>query len=206
MKKISVCLLALLFTVACNAKPQTAQNNKEAPAKTGKTLVVYFSRTGEQYSVGNIKEGNTAIVAKMIAQKTGGDLFEIKLKNDTYPTKYRALTEVAQQEKRDNARPEVASKVENFAGYDTVFIGSPNWWGDLPMVVYTFLEQYDWTGKKIAPFVTHEGSGLSSIPDSIKKTTKAEVVSGFSLYGHEAQNERESSQLKVNAWLKKLGF
>ena len=178
-----------------------------APAPGGKKiLVAYFSRTGEQYSVGNIKEGNTAVIAKMIAAKTGGDLFEIKLKNDTYPTKYRALTEVAQQEKRANARPEVASKVKNFAGYDTVFIGSPNWWGDLPMVVYSFMEQYNWTGKQIAPFVTHEGSGLSSIPSSIKKTTKADVLNGFSLYGHEAQNERESAKLKVDAWLKKLGF
>ena len=207
MKKISVCLLALLLTVACNAKPQA----EKAPAtptapKSQKVLVVYFSRTGEQYGVGNIKEGNTAILAKMIAAKTGGDLFEIKLKNDKYPTQYRPLTEVAQQEKRANARPEVASKVDNFAAYDTVFIGSPNWWGDLPMVVYTFLEQYDWAGKKIAPFVTHEGSGLSSIPASIKKTTKADVLGGLSEYGHEAQNERESSQLKVDAWLKKLGF
>ena len=74
------------------------------------------------------------------------------------------------------------------------------------MIVYTFLEQYNWTGKKIAPFVTHEGSGLSAIPASIKKTTKTEVLSGFSVYGHEAQNDRESAKLKVDAWLKKLGF
>ncbi len=202
MKKISLCLLALCLTVACNAKPK-----EEVKTMTNKkTLVVYFSRTGEQYSVGNIKEGNTAIVAKMIAAKTGGDLFEIKLKNDTYPTKYRPLTEVAQQEKRANARPEIAGKVDNFAAYDTVFIGSPNWWGDLPMVVYSFMEQYNWAGKKVAPFVTHEGSGLSSIPSSIKKTTKADILSGFSIYGHEAQNDRDNTQLKVNAWLKKLGF
>lgn len=206
MKKISLCLLALFLTVACDAKPKATEETSQPAPKNGKVLVAYFSRIGEQYSVGNIKEGNTAVIAKMIAAKTGGDLFEIKLKNDTYPTKYRALTEVAQQEKRANARHEVASKVENFAGYDTVFIGSPNWWGDLPMVVYSFMEQYNWAGKKIAPFVTHEGSGLSSIPSSIKKTTKADILSGFSIYGHEAQNDRENAQLKVNAWLKKLGF
>ena len=171
-----------------------------------KSLVVYFSRTGEQYSVGNIKEGNTAIIAKMIAEKTGADLFEIKLANDTYPTSYTALTKAAQQEKSANARPAIIGKVENFAEYDTVFIGTPNWWADLPMAVYTFMEQYDWSGKKVAPFVTHEGSGLSSIPKYIKNTTKADVLNGLAIYGHEAQNERESAKLKVDAWLKKLGF
>ena len=206
MKKLSLCLLALCFTVACNAKPQTAESATQTSPKNQKVLVVYFSRTGEQYSVGNITEGNTAIIAKMIAAKTGGDLFEIKLKNDTYPTQYTPLTQVAQQEKKANARPEINGKVENFADYDTVFIGGPNWWSDYPMVLYTFMEQYDWTGKKVAPFVTHEGSGLSSIPSSVKKTTKADVLSGLAIYGHEAQRDREGSQLKVDGWLKKLGF
>ena len=206
MKKLILFVLSLGFTLACNAKPQATQEPAVQAAENQKVLVVYFSRTGEQYGVGNIQEGNTAIIAQMIAQKTGGDLFEIKLKNDTYPTQYRPLTQVAQQEKKANARPEIKDKVTNFADYDVVFIGAPNWWGDLPMVVYTFLEQYDWTGKKIAPFITHEGSGLSAIPSSIKKTTRANVLAGFSIYGHEAQNERPGSALKVNAWLKQLGF
>ena len=206
MKRILILLLTALCAVACNAEPKAEEPAKPAAPKSSKVLVVYFSRTGEQYGVGNIQEGNTAVIAKMIAAKTGGDLFEIKLKNDTYPTQYRPLTEVAQQEKRANARPEIANKVANFDEYGTVFIGCPNWWGDLPMVLYTFMEQYNWAGKKIAPFVTHEGSGLSAIPSSIKKATKADVLSGFSIYGHEAQNERENAQLKTNAWLKKLGF
>jgi len=171
-----------------------------------KVLVVYFSRTGEQYGVGNIKEGNTAIVAKMIAEKTKGDLFEIKLKNDTYPTEYRSLTEVAKEEKKANARPEIIGKVDNFADYDVVFIGTPNWWSDMPMAVYTFMEQYDWAGKKVAPFVTHEGSGLSTIPNKIKAVTGAEMLEGFSLYGHIAQNEREDAKIRVDEWLEKLGF
>ena len=205
MKKTLILLLTALCAIACNAKPKTEEAPKPM-TQNNKVLVVYFSRTGEQYSVGNIKEGNTAIVAKMIADKTGADLFEIKLVNDTYPASYTALTKAAQQEKQANARPAIIGKVANFDDYGTVFIGCPNWWGDLPMAVYTFMEQYNWAGKKVAPFVTHEGSGLSSIPSSIKKVTKADVLSGFSIYGHEAQNERENTQLKVNAWLKKLGF
>jgi len=168
-----------------------------------KNLIVYFSRAGEQYSVGNITEGNTAIVAKMIAEKTGGDLFEVKLANDTYPTGYTELTEVAEKEKNSRARPEIIGNVENFADYDTVFIGSPVWWGDMPMALYTFIEQYDWANKTVAPFTTHEGSGLGNIPENIKSATGAKVLSGLAIYGHEAQNNRESTSDKVNSWLGK---
>ena len=198
MKKLFTTLMILLTSLAAIAKETDMSNSK--------VLVVYFSRTGEQYGVGNITDGNTAIVAKMIAEKTKGDIFEIKPKNDTYPTQYQSLTEVAKQEKQTNARPEIIGKMDNFADYAVVFIGSPNWWSDMPMAVYTFMEQYDWTGKKVAPFVTHEGSGLSSIPSNIAKTTKTEVLKGFSLYGHEAQNEREDAKIKVDSWLGKLGF
>lgn len=174
--------------------------------KMTKPLIVYFSRTGEQYSVGNISEGNTAIIAKMIAEKTGGDLFEVKLKNDNYPAGYRPLTEAALAEKKANARPEMESNVSNFKDYDVVFIGCPNWWADLPMVLYTFMESQDWTGKKVVPFVTHEGSGLSSIPSKIKSATKAEVFDGLAIYGHIAQNDREKAKADVESWLKKIGY
>ena len=103
-----------------------------------KSLIVYFSRTGEQYSVGNITEGNTAIIAQMIADKTGGDLFEIKVAQDNYPKGYMALTEYAKEEKQQNARPEIVGSIDNFNDYDTIFIGYPNWWAEMPMPVYTF--------------------------------------------------------------------
>ena len=179
---------------------------KEIDMTNSKTLVVYFSRTGEQYSVGNITEGNTAIIAKMIAEQTKADLFEVKVKNDIYPTAYKTLTEVALDEKKANARPEIIGDVANFADYDVVFIGTPNWWADMPMAMYTFMEAHDWTGKKVAPFVTHEGSGLSSIPSKIKSTTKADVLNGLAIYGHVAQNSREEAKEDVTKWLKKLGF
>ena len=179
---------------------------KEIDMTGKKVLVVYFSRTGEQYSVGNITEGNTAIIAKMIAEQTKADLFEVKLKNDTYPAAYKALTEVALSEKKANARPEIEGDVANFADYDVVFVGTPNWWADLPMAVYTFMEAHDWSGKTVAPFVTHEGSGLSSIPSKIKSATGAEVLDGLEVYGHVAQNDREQAKEDVINWLKKLGF
>ena len=171
-----------------------------------KMLIVYFSKTGEQYGVGNIAQGNTAIIAKMIAQKTKADLFEVKLKNDTYPSGYKELTEVALEEKKTGARPEIAENVKNFADYEVVFIGTPNWWGDMPMVLYSFIEANDWNAKTVVPFVTHEGSGLSSIPSKIKSATGAEVLEGLAVYGHVAQNEREEAEEKVDSWLKKSGF
>ena len=171
-----------------------------------KNLVVYFSRTHEQYGVGNITEGNTAVLAKIIADKTGADIFEVRLKNDNYPTSYTPLTEIALKEKKVGARPEIMADVENFADYDTVFLGTPNWWADLPMALYTFMETHDWSAKKVAPFVTHEGSGLSTIPNKIKAVTGAEMLEGFELYGHIAQNERKKAEEKVVKWLEKLEF
>ena len=169
-----------------------------------KVLVAYFSRTGEQYSVGNITEGNTAIIAKMIANKTGGDLFEIKVVNDNYPKGYTELTEYAQKEKRNNARPEIVGKVDNFNDYDTIFIGYPNWWGDMPMPVYTFLDSYNFNGKTIIPFCTHEGSGYCG--EQGLANTGAKIIKGLAIYGHTAQNDRIEADKKVTEWLKGLGF
>lgn len=199
-KILSAFFISLAIFMGFNAKA------KEMDMSNKKVLVVYFSKTGEQYGVGNITEGNTAIIAKMVAEQTGADLFEIKLKNDTYPVEYKPLTEVALSEKKANARPKIAGNVENFADYDVVFIGTPNWWADMPMALYTFIESHDWSGKIVAPFVTHEGSGLSSIPSKIKTATNAEMLDGLAVYGHVAQNDREQAKEEVTNWLKKLGF
>ena len=191
MKKF---LLILLFIVISNSLMAKEKNMKK--------LVVYFSKTGEQYSVGKIKRGNTAIVADIIAGVAGADVFEVKLQNDTYPTEYRALTEVASEERRKNIGPAIVGKIENFADYDVVFIGSPVWWSDMPMALYTFIEQYDWSGKTVAPFITHEGSGLAGIPDKIKMATGAIVTNGLAVYGHVAQNNPDEVKAKVETWLK----
>lgn len=158
-----------------------------------KTLVVYFSKTGEQYGVGEITEGNTAIVAKIIAEKTGADIFEIKVVNDNYPNKYTPLVQAAKQEKLSNARPEIEGSVNNIDDYDTVFLGYPNWWADMPMPVYTFLDNHDLSGKNVYRFCTHEGSGGVHKDD-------------FALFGHIAQNDRKQTEQKVEDWLNKLNI
>ena len=125
------------------------------------TLVIYFSRTGEQYVVGVIDKGNTAIVAEMIAEQTGADLFEVLPAEDHYPMTYDELTEVAKQEQNENARPAYSGELPDLSGYSTIFIGAPVWWGDWPMIMYTVFENNDFSGKTLIPFSTHEGSGLS---------------------------------------------
>ncbi len=157
-----------------------------------KNLIAYFSRAGEQYSVGNITKGNTAIVAEIIAEKTGGDMFEIKVVNDNYPNEYTPLIQFAKKEKQENARPEIMGDV-NIDNYDTVFIGYPNWWAEMPMPIYTFMDSYDLTNKKIYHFCTHEGSG------GVKRE-------GFAIYGHTAQNNRAEAEKQVSEWLKGVGF
>jgi len=158
-----------------------------------KNLVVYFSKTGEQYGVGNITEGNTAILAKIISEKIGADLFEIKVINDNYPNTYRELVKYAQNEKAQNARPEIEEGLKNIEQYENVFLGYPNWWSDMPMPVYTFLEKYDLSNKKMFYFCTHEGSG------GVKRED-------FAIYGHIPQNNKEEAEQKVEEWLKRIGF
>lgn len=138
-------------------------------------LVVYFSHTGKNYNVGIIEKGNTHIIANMIAEETGADLFEIQSVNPYHDT-YDECTDIAKQEQNENARPEFVGGVENMEQYDTVFIGYPIWWGDLPMTVYTFLESYDFSGKTIIPFCTHEGSGLSGTNRSIESACSGATV------------------------------
>lgn len=178
----------------------------EEGVKGSNILVAFFSRAGENYNVGVIEKGNTHIIAEMIAEQTGGDLFQIQTVTP-YPEDYQECTDVAQQELRDNARPELAATVENFEDYDTIFLGYPNWWGDMPMAVYTFMESYDFSGKTIVPFATHEGSGLSSTESSIATVCSgAEVLDGLAVRGSVAQNSQSEASEAVVNWLRDTGF
>lgn len=168
-------------------------------------LVAYFSLSGEQYGVGVVEEGNTSVIAHMIAEQTGADLFEIEAANP-YPATYDGLLDVSQQEMKENARPDIAGTVENMDDYDTIFIGYPNWWGDMPMIVYNFLESYDLSGKTIVPFCTHGGSGLSGTGRAIEDVTGGTVMDGLAIAGTTAQNDRDTAGNEVAEWLWEGGF
>ena len=180
--------------------PQTAASN---------ILVVYFSRTGEQYTVGVIDKGNTAIVAEMIADETGADSFEILQKEDYYPYTYDELTDVAKKEQNENARPAYQGAAPDMSVYSTVFIGAPVWWGDWPMICYTFFEDNAdaLAGKILIPFSTHEGSGLSGfdrkLESAIPGTT---VLDGLAIRGNDAQNNQDNVRETVKDWLSDLGY
>ena len=181
------------------------ESSEESKETVNRILIAYFSRTGENYSVGYIEKGNTHIIADMIAEQTDGDTFEISTVTP-YPDAYDECTDIAQQERNENARPELVESLDNLDDYDVIFIGYPIWWSDMPMVVYTFLESYDFEGKTIVPFCTHEGSGLSSTEENIATVCPgAEILDGFSIRGSVAQKSQEEAVETVSEWLRQIG-
>ena len=173
----------------------------------GGSLVVYFSRTGEQYTVGVIEKGNTAIVAEMIALQTGADLFEVIPADDHYPMTYNALTDVARKEQRDKARPAYMGEVPDLSQYDTVFIGALVWWGDWPMIMYTFFEKNKdaLAGKRLVPFSTHEGSGLSGFDRKLSSACPESIVlKGLAIRGNDCQKKQDRVRESVKKWISDL--
>ena len=169
-------------------------------------LVTYFSHAGENYNVGVVEEGNTAKLAKVIAEQTGADLFEIVPVVD-YPQSYDECLEVATAEQREGARPEYVGDIENWDQYDTVFIGYPIWWGEIPNIVYTFMENHDFAGKTVIPFNTHEGSGQSHSQRDIENALPdATVLQGLAVRGTTAQNDADATAKAVSDWLSGLGM
>ena len=167
-----------------------------------KNLVLYFSRKGENYCAGAIKsleKGNTERAAEYIAEAVDGDLFELETV-EAYPASYSACTDQAKEELRANARPKLVA-LPDVSGYDTVFLGYPNWWGTFPMPVATALEALDLAGRRICPFCTNEGSGLGSSERDIERLAAgATVCSGLAVTGHKV----EASRAQIMDWAKKL--
>ncbi len=164
-----------------------------------KVLIAYYSRRGENYVNGSIRElklGNTEVVAaKIKALLPEVDMFRIDTTYE-YSKSYMTCIEEAKQELRDQARPEVKNAPESIDKYDTIILGYPNWWGTMPMVCYTFLESYDFTGKTIIPFCTNEGSGMGSSERFIKKLCPgATVLAGTPIHGAEAAHADREAQL-----------
>lgn len=163
-------------------------------------LVVYFSRNGENYTkngIENLKIGNTEVVAKKISEITASDLFKIETIK-VYPVDYYETTEVAREELKRNLRPELKKYLTDISNYDTIYLGYPNWWGTMPMAVFTFLESVDLTGKIIKPFCTHEGSGMGHSEEDLKKYfPQAIIKKGLPIRGSDVYESDE----EIKNWI-----
>lgn len=164
-----------------------------------KKLIAFYSRADENYFGGAyrvIPVGNTEKAAHMLAELTGADLFKIEQKVP-YSANYQQCIAEAKRDLQANARPELTTLPENLNAYDEIYLGYPNYWGTMPMAVYTFLEHYDFTGKVIHPFCTHEGSGLSNTVRDIEKAAKGAVVKpGLAIHGSDV----DSAMAKLKGW------
>ena len=199
IKSIITAVIGLLVSVSCSG----GTKQEKVMNKNSKSLVVFFSHAGDNYAVGNIKVGNTKIVADYITELSGAEQFEI-VTHKYDGMAYKPLCDLAKEEQRNGELPEYEGDVD-LSCYDIVFIGGPVWWGTYPQVMFTFFKKHanDLKGKTVIPFTTHEGSGLASCVDDVKKAFPgANVQKGFSIYGHEVRTERT----KVEKWLKSLGI
>lgn len=182
-----------------------------ASAGNGKSLVVYYSvpetdgvdavSGASRVLVNGKVVGNTQYVASIISEATGSDLFEIKTER-TYPGTHKALIDAAKEEHDSNARPKLATHIRNLKDYDTIFVGFPNWWYDMPMPLYSFFEEYDFAGKTVIPFCTHGGSRFSGAIETIRTLEpKATVLDGHAISRDRVPESKES----IMKWLDKLG-
>ena len=166
-----------------------------APSRDfGRVLIAYYSRTG-----------NTRAVAEGIRTVVPGDLFELKTSH-TYPAAYRPTTDQAKREQEQNFRPKLVADVADIDGYDTVFLGFPNWWSTMPMAFFTFLETHRLAGKTVVPFCTHEGSYLGgSVADIRRLCPQARLLEGIALRGGEGGYAKsEAARREVSSWLRRL--
>lgn len=172
---------------------QTASEvpSSESERSAAKSLIVYYSWSG-----------NTESVANEIASQTDADVFEI-VPAESYTDDYDTLLNIAQEEQKNDARPTISGNIENLSQYDVVYVGFPNWWGDMPMILYTFFDEYDLSGKTIAPFVTSGGSGFSDSINTMKSLEPdATITDGLSLGSSQAATPGDA----VTEWLNGLGL
>lgn len=166
-----------------------------------RTLIVYFSHEGENYVGGKIVKlpmGNTRVAAGMIEELTGADIFRIEPVHP-YPYDYRQTIDIAKRELQAGARPEIKGALPDAAGYDTVILGYPNWWGTFPMIMATFLESDDFSGKTILPLCTNEGSGMGTSEADLKKLcVRSDVRPGLAVTGGRVEHARP----QIESWLR----
>ena len=185
-------------------------DNNTKVSNNGKTLVAYFSlpentgtaREDSTVTVNGERLGNTQYVANLIKEHTRADVFRIESVKQYNTEDHQALIDDAQEEQRQNARPEIKNKINNFDDYDTIFIGYPIWWSDLPQILYTFLESYDFTGKNVYLFSTNGGSGLSGTVSTITNKLSGANVNSNAFKLH--RNDMEDAPEEVETWLKQI--
>jgi flavodoxin len=197
-------------------KSATGDVEKQTDTKSNKSLVVYFSMPETNDPKNMTKDeknstviingevlGNTQYVAYIIKEQTGSDLFRIEPET-AYPIDHKRLVDMAKEERRNNRRPELKANVENIDQYETIFLGYPIWWSDFPMIIYSFLEKYDFSGKRVIPFSTHGGSGLAGTVETLKRLEPgADVIeNAFTV----SRDYAENSKKDVINWLKELGY
>ena len=209
MKRIITAVLVLLMVTSCNAQNNNVETLRATSMKNdksqkqnnmNKSIVIFFSHAGDNYSVGNIEVGNTKIVADYITEIKGADQFEI-VTHKYDGMAYMPLIELAKEEANKGELPPYEGTAPDLSQYDTVFIGGPVWWGTYPQVMFTLFKDINLDGKTVIPFTTHEGSGLASCASDVKKAfPKAKVTGEFSIYGHEVR----TGKAKVEKWLKGL--
>ena len=200
-KNIILATLALMLATGCQG--QTKQEVKQEKQNTmSKSIVIFFSHAGDNYSVGNVEVGNTKIVADYISEIAGADQFEI-VTHKYDGMAYTPLINLAKEEANNGELPPYEGDAPDLSQYDIVFIGGPVWWGTYPQVMFTLFKDINLDGKTVIPFTTHEGSGLASCVSDVKKAfPKAKVTGEFSIYGHEVR----SGRARVEKWLKGLGY
>ena len=209
-KSFIIAAFALLMATGCNGQSNNVEtrhgtslqdkqtSNNQINMK--KSIVIFFSHAGDNYSVGNIEVGNTKIVADYISEIAGADQFEI-VTHKYDGMAYTPLINLAKEEANRGELPPYEGTAPDLAQYDTVFIGGPVWWGTYPQVMFTLFRDINLDGKTVVPFTTHEGSGLASCAKDVRKAfPKANVTGEFSIYGHEVRG----GKAKVEKWLKGL--
>lgn len=193
-------------------KQETAKKENTKQETTGKSLVVYFSapvqeRSGQVDGISSASrtitektyQGNTEYIADLIRKETKADIFEIVPQN-AYADTYDQMVQRAQQEQQRNERPAMKNKISNISQYDTIYVGYPIWWSDMPQIMYTFFDTYDLKGKNIIPFCTHAGSGLSGTVGRIKELEpQATVYQGLAIY----RTDVTGSDSTVKSWIEK---
>lgn len=219
MKKIISLFMVLtmvLSLAACstNQSPSestpeesSSQTNESTPTPSntnGKNLVVYFSMPDNvddsTVVIDGETLGNTQYMAYVIQETVGADIFRIEPETP-YPTDHDELVDLASEEQSNNARPAIKDTIENFDTYENIFGGYPNWWGDMPMILYSFFDEYDFSGKTIIPFNTHGGSGFSGTISTIKELEpNAEVLDGKSI----SRNDIQDAEQEIVDWVNSL--